>query len=67
MEDLIITKVKDITMYKINCPNCGWKNSLEVMAHCCPKCGKDLKAMVFVDNSGMSESSECIGGIDYEN
>lgn len=64
MEDLIITKVKDITMYKMYCPNCGWKNSLEVMAHYCPKCGKDLKAMVFVDNSGMTESSEYIGGFD---
>ena len=58
------TKVKDITMYKTACPNCGWKNSLKVMAHYCPKCGKDLKVMVFVDNNGMSESSECIGGFD---
>lgn len=64
MEDLIITKVKNITMYKTLCPNCGWKNSLEVAAHYCPKCGKDLKAMVFTDNSGVSKSNECIGGID---
>ena len=67
MEDLIITKVKDITMYKTVCPNCGWKNSLDVMAHYCPKCGKDLYCMTLTDVSGMSESGECIGGFDLSN
>lgn len=64
LNDLIIDKVKDITMYHIQCPDCGWKNSLNIIAHYCPKCGKDLKYMVFTDISNMSENSECIGGID---
>ena len=64
MEDFIITKVKDITMYKTKCPNCGWKNTLEVMAHYCPKCGKDLYVMTLTEIGNLSESNECIGGID---
>ena len=65
LNDLIITKVKDITMYQTLCPNCGWKNSLDVIAHYGPKCGKDLYCMTLTAPSGMSKNSECIGGVDY--
>lgn len=63
LNDFIITKAKEITMFKIQCPDCGWENSLEVMAHYCPKCGRNLKLMTLVD-IGESNSNECIGGID---
>ena len=43
--ELIITKVLKMTAYHTKCPNCGWKNSLEVEGYYCPKCGKDLKIM----------------------
>ena len=42
LNSLIIDKMKHIDLYYIQCPDCGWKNSLDVMAHYCPKCGKDL-------------------------
>jgi rRNA maturation endonuclease Nob1 len=67
LNDLIITKVKNITLYKTQCPNCGWKNSLSVMAHYCPKCGKDLLCMKFTtlpEVEKLPDSIECLGGID---
>ena len=64
LNDLIITKVKDVTMYKTRCPDCGWKNSLDVMAHYCPKCGKDLYVMTLTEIGDSFDSDECIGGVD---
>lgn len=66
LNDFIITKAKEITMYKMQCPDCGWHNTLDVMAHYCPKCGRNLKLITLVDISE-SNSSECIGGIDMSN
>lgn len=38
----LIFKAKKIDLYRIQCQDCGWKNSLNIMAHYCPKCGKNL-------------------------
>lgn len=64
LNDLIITKVKDVTMYKTSCPDCGWKNSLDVMAHYCLKCGKDLYVMTLAEIGNSFDSDECIGDVD---
>lgn len=42
-DELILPHIVEVTFYKLSCPNCGWENSINDLAHFCPKCGKDLK------------------------
>lgn len=64
LNNLIITKIEDMSLYKKQCLNCGWKNPLDVIAHYCPKCGNDLKFMTLTEISDLSEDNECVSSID---
>lgn len=49
-DELILPNIVEAIFYKLSCPNCGWKNSINDLASFCPKCGKDLKCGRLVSN-----------------
>ena len=42
VKNLVLDKLTKMDLYEIQCSDCGWKNSKEINAHFCPKCGKNL-------------------------
>lgn len=66
LNNLIIDKIKHIDLYYIKCPDCGWNNSLDIMSHYCPKCGKDLLCGRLTEVNGAT-GIECLCGIDLSN
>ena len=52
LDDFIITKIKEIDIYYLKCPKCGYENIPEYLVKICPVCGKKL-------SSGHLENIEC--------
>ena len=42
LEDLIITKIVEVNLWYLTCPNCGYKNSKDNLVKVCPVCKNSL-------------------------